>query len=331
MAVPTSPPTARPIWRFLESTPLYWLPRFCVRFVERWVMDACPLMAAALAFFGILSLFPLLLAAVSILAHTLSNNTAEQGDLARFAGSFFPGMASTGVRQDINQAIHALAHSPDTAAVSKVALVSLLWSGRLYFDTLAYVLNQIWPDSRPRVWWQHQMTLWGLMFGTGALFLLSSAMSFCLSLFQSMAAESPELFVNHSPLLWYWLGKLSTWLLTFLMFYLLYDYGPRRQRHSGRAVVASVAMVATFDWESAKWLFGHSLRSLAHYQALYGSVAGLIVTMIWIYVSSLIILIGAECAAAYEDVKNERLATQATSEMVSEVLVAPRKKAAAGP
>jgi len=330
MAATNPPSTAQSHWRFLDSTPLYWLPRFCVRFIERWFMDACPLMAAALAFFGILSLFPLLLAAVSILAHTLSNNAPEEGDLARFAGSFFPGMASTGVRQDINQALHALAHSPDTAAVSKVALVSLLWSGRTFFDTLAYVLNRIWPDSRPRVWWQHQLTLWGLMFGTGMLFLLSSAMTFCLSLFQSMAASAPDVFINRSPWLWYWLGKLSAWLLTFLMFYLLYDYGPQRRRHSGRAVVVCVAVVASFDWESAKWLFGHSLRSLAHYQALYGSVAGLIVTMIWIYVSSLIILIGAECAAAYEDVKNERLATQATSEMVSEVLVAPPKEVAAG-
>ncbi|HEX8834277.1 MAG TPA: YhjD/YihY/BrkB family envelope integrity protein, partial [Abditibacteriaceae bacterium] len=147
--------------------PLHWLVgrlpglrmtvRVLWRFFERWGKDQCPLIAAAMAFFGLLSVFPIMLAVIAILGKGLVNNRDVLVQFRGFVASFFPGAAG-----DILGEIDAIAAGTDTTALGVVAIASLLWSGRAYFDTLAAVLNNIWPRTVPRAWWQHQLALWSL-------------------------------------------------------------------------------------------------------------------------------------------------------------------------
>jgi hypothetical protein len=57
--------------------------------------------------------------------------------------------------------------------------------------------------------------------------------------------------------------------------------------------------VASIGWEIAKWAFARFLSDTARYGAVYGSVGSVIITMMWLYTSSMVILLGAEAAAAY--------------------------------
>lgn len=264
-------------------------------------------MAASMAFFGLLSIFPLVLAGVTILARVLAGNTKTLAEFAHFVGSFFPGAAGVGVAQEIKRGVTAIATGPNATVASLVALASLLWSGRAYFDTLITVLNRIWPGAQQRNFLMHQLSLVGLMVGTGLLFFFSSFTTFALGLAQTLAAEAPgaNLFINRAPMLWDWLGKFVAWLLTVFMFYLLYRFGPNRQQEERqhRRVILGAALVAALGFEFAKWAFTRFLGNVARYEATYGGVAGVVVTMLWIYFASLIILLGAEAAATYEDVK----------------------------
>lgn len=287
--------------------------RFAWRFNERWNNDACPLMAAAMAFFGLLSVFPLTLAGVAILARFLAGNASALNDFSRFVGAFFPGASGAGIAQEIERSVRAIASGPDTATVGVVAVASLLWSGRAYFDTLATVLNRIFPGAEPRSFLGHQLTLWGLLLGVGALFALSTASTFALSLAQSMAARLPELFINRAPYLWNFLGKLTGWTLTLAMFYLLYRYTPNRTCPFKRRILLISALVAAVAWEASKWAFTSFLGNVARYQATYGSVAGVIVTMMWIYFSSLIVLAGAELGATIQEMRNDMQDSEKTN------------------
>lgn len=293
-----------PIEKILDRVPWLKFPvRLGFRFAERWGLDNCYLMAAALAFFGLLSVFPLALAGVAILARALAAGDNTLKDFAEFVGSFFPGSTGEGIEAEIQRSVQAIATGPDAATVSVVALFSLLWAGRAYFDTLATVLSSVWPGAAQRNFIKHQLALWGLMFGSGALFLLSTSATVALTTVQSLAYKLPNLFINRAPVLWDWAGKFSAWGLTLFMFYLLYHYGPNREKPNTRRVVWAAAFVAAVGWELAKWGFTRFLGNVTRYQATYGSVAGIVVTMLWIYASSLIILLGAEVAATYEDVK----------------------------
>jgi membrane protein len=295
--------------------PLEWLanelpvsrPVLCYgwRLSERWGADRCPLVAAALAFFGLLSVFPMVLAAVAILSRILANNPEALAGFRSFVQSFFPGAAG-----EVTHQIDAVARATDPAALGLLAVASLLWSGRAYFDTLASILNVIWPHARPRPFLQHQLALWSLFAGAGALWLLSTLATFALQTVQALAQSRGDFFINRSPFVWDAAGRLLSFALTTLMFWLLYRFLPNVATRRRRRMVWGAALIGSIGWEGAKWLFTSVLTAhLSRYQATYGSAAGVVLTLLWIYLSSSILLLGAEAAAVYEELWAEKKAS----------------------
>ncbi len=274
---------------------------FGFRFATRWGDDACPLMAAALAFFGLLSMFPLALAGVTLLARTLAGDSVALADFSGFVSSFFPGAAGANISKEIERGVQSIADNPHVTRTSIFALISLLWVGRAYFDTLATVLNRIFPGAQPRSFLSHQITLWSLLFGAGALFLLSSAVTFGLSLLQTIGERLPDFFINRAPVFYDLLGKFAGYAITFLMFYLLYRFTPNRRVAPRSRTLLISATVGALGWEIGKWAFGNFLGNVTRYEAAYGSVAGVVVTMLWIYYASMIVLLGAEVGATIRD------------------------------
>ncbi len=279
---------------------------FGFRLATRWGDDACPLMAAALAFFGLLSMFPLALAGVTLLARTLAGDRAALADFSGFVSSFFPGAAGANLSKEIERGVQSIAENPNITRTSIFALVSLLWAGRAYFDTLATVLNRIFPGAQPRSFLSHQITLWSLLFGAGALFLLSSAVTFGLSLLQTIGERLPDFFINRAPVFYDLLGKFAGYAITFLMFYLLYRFTPNRKTAPRSRTLLTSATVGALGWEIGKWGFGRFLGNVTRYEAAYGSVAGVVVTMLWIYYASMIVLLGAEVGATIRDAQMEK-------------------------
>ena len=279
---------------------------FGFRFANRWNDDACPLMAAALAFFGLLSMFPLALAGVALLARTLAGDKVALADFSSFVASFFPGAAGANLAREIERGVQSIAANPHVTRTSVFALISLLWAGRAYFDVLATVLNRIFPGAKPRSFLSHQLTLWGLLFGAGALFLLSSVVTFGLSLLQTIGKRLPDFWINGAPVVFDLLGKGAGYALTFTMFYLLYRFTPNRKVAPRSRPLLIAATVGALGWELGKWAFGNFLGNVTRYEAAYGSVAGVVVTMLWIYYASMIVLLGAEVGATIRDAQATR-------------------------
>ena len=280
--------------------------RFGWRLAERWGRDQCPLIAGAMAFFGLLSLFPAIVAGIAISVKALSSNQQIIASLQAYIAQLFPGAASNEIAREIASKVASFAASSNAKALSIVAIVSLIWSGRAFFDTLAWQLNSIWPRAEPRTFLQHQLALWGTFIGAGLLWLLSTGVHFALSIVRSLNEQllnryMPGLVISRESLFWDLLTRFISWLLTFFMFWLIYRFLPHVQSKQHRRVAVGAAMIAAVGWEVAKILFTRFLGNLSRYEVAYGSVAGVVLTMMWIYFSSLIILLGAEVAAAFED------------------------------
>lgn len=287
-----------PLQTLVKRAPALRLPiAFGWRLGERWGEDRCALTAAALAFFGLLSVFPIVLAAVAILSRSLASRPETLQGFHDFVKSFFPGAAG-----DITQQIDAVARASEPATLGILAVASLLWSGRAYFDTLASVLDTIWPHARPRPFWQHQLALWSLFGGAGLLWLLSTGATFALQTVQAVAISHADLFINRRPFIWDIAGKIVSFALTAVMFWLLYRFLPNVATRRRRRLVWGAAIIGSVGWEGAKWLFTAVIAAhVGRYQATYGSAAGVVLTLLWIYLSSSILLLGAEAAAVYEE------------------------------
>lgn len=303
MTAPSSmPDLPAPLQTVVARLPrLKWATHFGWTLAQRWGEDRCPLIAAALAFFGLLSVFPLALAAVAILARTLTGDAGALHAFQSYVRQFFPGATGAGLSQSMEDAARSISANSNGRTLGIVAIASLLWSGRAYFDTLAAVLNSVWPNTKPRSFVSHQVALWSTFAGAGGCFLLSSAATFALSMVQNISARLPNLFFNRQPVFWEIIGRAGSFGLTLLMFWLMFRFLPNVQGMKRRGRLAFVAaVISSVGWEGAKWAFTRFLPGVTKYQATYGSVAGVVVTMLWLYFSSLIVLLGAEVAGAWE-------------------------------
>jgi membrane protein len=307
-----------PLQTLIERWPrLSFAVRFGWRLGERWGNDRCAIVAAALAFFGLLSLFPLMLAAIAILGHALAGRPGAVTQFVQFADGFFPGATGLILQQRIRGEVGSIAQAPSGVTVGVFSLLSLLWSGRAYFDTLAAVLNTIWPHARPRTWLQHQAALWSTFAGAGFLYALSIAASVAQNLARTLSDRLPNLFFNRQPMLWEWVGHATSWALSLFMFWMIYRFLPNATRGRRGRDALRASMVAAVALELAKLIFARYLPDSARYGAVYGSVAGVILTLMWLYLSSSIVLLGAEVAAAWADVQPEKADVVAELEAVT--------------
>ena len=85
------------------------------------------------------------------------------------------------------------------------------------------------------------------------------------------------------------------------MFYLLYRFAPNRTQSPPRKAIVAGALFSAVAFEVAKWAFAHFLGNVTRYEATYGSLAGVILTMMWLYFLSMIVLMGAQVGATWEE------------------------------
>jgi len=145
---------------------------------------------------------------------------------------------------------------------------------------------------------QQQLVLWGMFAAAGILGLLSMFSTLALTAVKPFLSSLPLWFLNRLLLINIFSHVLS-WGFAFLMFWLLYRFLPNVQSRQ-RTLILGAALFATVAWELAKYVFGNVAGKVIHYEATYGGIAGVVVTLVWIYVASTILLLGAEGAAAWE-------------------------------
>lgn len=275
---------------------------FVLIFIRRWDEDECLIKAAAMAFFGLISIFPIILASVSIIATVMAGNQEVLDAFGGMVTQFFPGMAGDNVETAVKMAVYRIASGPNAASLSVVAFASLLWSGRAYFATLAIVLNRIWPQAVNRDFLHRQILPWAMFGAAGMLGLLSMLSTLVLSAARPVLSTSFPLWFVNWFMLFNVLSHLLSWAFAFLMFLLLYWFLPNVQARQRRLIFVT-ALITTVAWEISKFLYGAAAGKVLRYEATYGGVAGVVVTLVWIYFASLILLVGAESAAAWDEMR----------------------------
>ena len=247
--------------------------------------------AAAIAYFAILSLFPLTLLSISIASFYLGPLMNQQLILQKL--EFIAPALGQLLGKNIDEIIRA------RGPITIVAVAGLIWSASTIFSTLNQTLNEIWSNKRRRpVWKQRGLAiLFILAFVGPVLFLASFAGSMIAALRNWLPAQ--ELPIGDT------ISFILTILLDvslFMLLYILLPHGASTWRE-----ILPGALGAGLLWELAKNVF---LLFISTYISLsnlvYGSVAAIIAFLAWAYLSGLIFLFGAHLSVSYYRLKQQQ-------------------------
>jgi membrane protein len=247
-----------------------------------------PLMAAAVSFWALLSIVPMILLGVSVFGYLVGSSDDAFQRVMSYADAVLSGNidAFRDVLRDIVRS---------RGSVGGSGLVILTWIGIQWIVTLETALNAQW-GLPPRGFLASRLLALVLFILVAALFLASTAATTLLTAATAWRIPWLEFRLGRIPFLWQFLGHLLPLLLSLLMFVLLYRLLPNKHV-SGRAVWIG-ALVAASAWEAAKIGYAWYLAHFAHFGAVYGSLGALVGLVLWIYYSSVIALFGNEVVRA---------------------------------
>jgi len=184
-------------------------------------------------------------------------------------------------------------------AYGRIGLVSsllLLWSSSGVFLPVEKALNRAWDVEKGRPWWRSRLLALEMAFNFGFLFVASSVLVGVNVYVHNWLGRS----VSHAvlPLVefaYHLVFVATTFGMTLSMFLLLFERLPNRPMQI-RQVFPGAILTALF-WEATRSLFT-LLLPFFNYRQVYGSIGVVVALMSWIYVSSAVMLFGAQISCA---------------------------------
>jgi len=248
--------------------------------------------AAALTYFGILAIFPALLVLVSVLG--LIGKSATQPLLDNLA-TVAPGPA----QQIFTSAIENLNQAQGTAGVTAIVATALaLWSASGYIGAFMRASNDIYEVGEGRPFYR----LRPVQLAVTAVMLVLIAISAMAVVFTGGLAEKAGQVIGlgHTAVQVWDIAKWPVLLLVVsLMFSILYWAAPNVKQPGFRWITPG-GVLAVVIWVIASAAFAVYVSNFASYNKTYGTLGGVIVFLIWLWISNIAVLLGAEFNAEIE-------------------------------
>lgn len=256
--------------------------------------DNVPLLAAAISFYTVLSILPLALVFVAISGYVLKSSEQALFEATNFLVKIFPA-TTTSVFTILLDLIRK------KTIFGVVGLVGLAWTASRIFGVTEAAMNAVWQAPSGRTWWRSKL-LSVILIPLAFIFLVFSVT--VTSLYR-LAQHRQLPLVGHRISEFPTLGKIVTLLLPiflgFLAFWVAYRFLPNRKVPWRAAALG--ALVASLVWEACKYGFDLYIKRFADYNRVYGTYATLVITVLWIYFSAYILLVGAEIGVHFENVR----------------------------
>jgi membrane protein len=246
--------------------------------------------AAAMSYFGLMALFPALLLMLAI-----SNKLAAGSELLSHAVDVYPGSAKF-----LRDTIGAFSELSIGAIIT--CFIVVLWAGSWVFAVVERAVNRIWGPTSRTFLHGRALTI-GMVGVIGLILALSVVLTSILVALREMTGGLSPRQIARYPLLmsvgsafWQVLFFGGSYLITVVVFICIYRFMPRASVTLRDTLPG--AFLAGLLWELAKYIFAASLQYF-HYDEIYGSVGAVVAVLTWSYVSSLIMLFGAQLTATF--------------------------------
>ncbi|MBV9292860.1 MAG: YihY/virulence factor BrkB family protein [Frankiales bacterium] len=248
--------------------------------------------AAALTYYGVLSIFPALIAIVSIVG-LLGHSAATS--LQKNLGSFAPGPA----KSIISSSINGLAANRGSAGILFiVGLAAALWSASGYIAAFMRASNAIWDVEEGRPVWKTIPVRLGV---TLVVVVLLAVSAIAVVLTGGLATKAGQLLGLGSTFITVW--NIAKWpvllLIVATVFAILY-YASPNVKHPKFQWVTPGGIIDVLTWVVASAAFAFYVANFGSYNKTYGSIGAVIVFLVWIWISNVALLFGAEFNAELE-------------------------------
>ena len=248
-----------------------------------------PEAAASLSYYALFSIFPILLAAVSI-ASTFLEQAVVQEKLLEAIREFVPVSATF-----INNLIRGVLEK--RGAFTVVALVGLIWSASNVFDKIIVNVNRAFPKGRNPGFIQSRAMALVIFLVIIVLFLGSISIDTIKSIFSIDQLQFNGIFLVKTRL-YEWLRWVLPLVLKLLLFFAIYSWIPRNKSIFFKARLIG-SLVAAGLWELATRALSWALATgFTNYEPVYGSLSSIIALMTWMYLTGYIVFFGAHLTHA---------------------------------
>lgn len=244
--------------------------------------------AASIAYYTLLSMFPLMLLVLSILGK-MTADAADRDAVVHFVFRYFPRQFSF-----ISGQLDAFQAQPVT--IGFWGIVGLTWASLGVFNAITSAVNHAWAVEKRRSFLKHRLVGFVMLVSAGLIMVLGVVLASLVRLAETRLGEA----MVASPWLGGFSGMFASYLATILLIVcvaLVFYFIPNTKVRF-RDVWPGAILVGVL-WRIALRLFSWYAADLATWNVIHGSIAAVVVFLLWIYVSAVILLYGVEMTASY--------------------------------
>ncbi len=260
--------------------------------LRRFNEDKCQLRASALTFYSLLSIVPVVAMAFGVAKGFGFQEVLEKQLLEKFSGH------EEVIVQVINFA-QSLLENTEGGVVAGIGVVILLWSVIKLLGTIEHSFNDIWGVKRPRTLGRKFTDYLSVMFICPILLIMSSSITVFITTQVQFITER-FVFLGAFSSLIFLLLKLLPYCMMWILFTFVYVFMPNIKVKLTSCLLAGI--VGGTIYAVVQWAYIVFQVGVARYNAIYGGFAALPLFLVWLQLSWLVVLLGAEISFAHQNV-----------------------------
>ena len=280
---PDSPAdVTKPSWKYVAK-----------KTFREFTKDQCPDLAAALTYYSVLSIFPALLALVSLLG-IFGQPEKTTGALLEIVQGFAPADTVDAIREPVQQ----LSSNSAAGLTLLIGILTALWSASGYVGAFGRAMNRIYEIDEGRPFIKLRGTMLAVTIATVLIVVLLAAM---LVLSGPVAESVGNALGVGATVLTIW--NIAKWLVIVLLVVaaiaILYYATPNVKQPKFRWMSLGSA-IALVIFLLASLAFGFYVANFSSYNETYGTIGGVIISLLWLWILNMSLLFGAEFDAEME-------------------------------
>lgn len=251
--------------------------------------------ASSIAYYALMSLFPFFLLALAILAN-VTDNDAERAAVIGFVLRYFPRQF-----EFVNNQLQAMQSAGIRLGV--IGSILMVWAAMGVFSTITNAVNHAWGVDKQPSYLKHKLMAF-IMLVTCSLLMLVGLL--LVSAINVAEARWFAVIMTHAPgllVLQGWAVKSASTVLFIMIVGLVFYFVPNAAVRFRDVWFGAV--LTGLLWRAALAGFSRYVRDLNRF-SVHGSIAAVVVFLVWVYISAVIFLYGVEVTAAYARLRRRR-------------------------
>jgi len=260
--------------------------------VMEFIEDKCPLRSSALTFYSLLAIVPVVAMAFAIAKGFGVQNLLENELLEQFAGQ-------EEVIMRVMEYARTLLENTKGGLLAGIGAAILLWAVIKVLNNIEQSFNDIWAIRQPRTIGRKFSDYLSIMLVSPLLLIMSGSATVLIVTQVTLITEKISFLGILSPVITFLLNLLP-YCLIWALFAFVYVFMPNTKVSIGSSLIGGI--IAGTAFKILQWAYIYFQIGVSRYNAIYGSFAALPLFLIWLELSWLIVLFGAELSFAHQNV-----------------------------